>query len=133
MRKAAKIFTAALFAAALGAVASSAGAEGSFEGKWKMSIEYSKKSSSGPLCRGYLMKEPMVIKGHKVTGLLRHDMRGAFYLNGTISPDGTIAKGTAEGTGTAVFEGKLQGTSGGGTWQETATTMCDGTWKATKM
>ncbi len=133
MSKTAKILTVAMFSGMLGAAVSSAAADGAFEGKWKMSIEYSKRSSSGPLCRGYLMREPMIIKGSKVTGLLRHDARGVFYINGTIGPDGTIKNGKAEGTGSAVFDGKLQGSTGGGTWKETATTRCDGTWKAEKM
>jgi hypothetical protein len=133
MSKTSQILAVAVFSGLLGAAVSAAAADGPFNGKWKMTIEYSKKSSSGPLCTGYLMPDPMIIKGSKLTGLLNHDRRGAFYLSGTVSADGTIVKGKAEGTGSALLEGKLQGNSGSGTWQETATTRCDGTWKAEKM
>jgi hypothetical protein len=105
-------------------------AAGAFDGKYRMKIAYSKKSSSNPKCEGYLFPDPFTVKGGKVSGTLRHNRRGVVFLDGTVSDDGSF---TAIGSGNIV-EGHVEGTltkdGGKGTWKETRILYCDGTWTA---
>jgi len=92
-----------------------AAAQSSLSGEWKVTIEYSKRSSSSPHCAGYLFPDPLVVKAGKVTGILNHSERGPVYLSGEVTADGAF---TAKGAGNSVegmITGKLFKAGGNGT------------------
>jgi len=51
-------------------------------------------------------------------------------ITGSVSPTGAVAVGIQKGMGRAEVVGRLQGSSGGGTWQ--AAGFCTGRWSAQK-
>jgi hypothetical protein len=102
------------------------------DGKWKVEITYSKRSSSNPDCAGHLFPDPMVVTSGRISGILNHSDRGSVFLSGSVSEDGSFtAKGSGSGVD-AVASGKLTKDGGSGTWEEKRNTYCDGTWTATK-
>lgn len=105
-------------------------AQSAWDGSWRMKIEYSKRSSSNPTCSGYLFPDPFVVKNGRISGTLRHDKKGAIFLSGTVTADGTF---TAKGAGNIIAGdviGTLTKNGGKGTWKEINITFCDGTWTA---
>ena len=124
-----------VFAATLGFSAvplSVAAGQGKWDGKWKISIEYSRESSSNQACWGNMFNDPMVITNGRVSGILRHNRRGAVFLSGQVADDGTI---TARGLADAVegnIKGKFTDSGASGTFEETKRTYCTGTWTAVR-
>ncbi|KQP10813.1 MAG: hypothetical protein Q7T93_06975 [Methylobacterium sp.] len=49
-------------------------------------------------------------------------------LSGRVGPDGTVGLSVTNGTATGAVSGRLQATSGGGTWK--VSSLCSGRWTA---
>ena len=111
---------------------SNAVAQSKWDGEWVISIEYSRSSSSSPACAGHLFPDPMTVSNGRITGVLRHEQRGAVFLSGSVTEDGRFsAKGVADAV-EGVARGNLTEKGGNGTWEETKRTYCDGTWTAVR-
>jgi hypothetical protein len=124
--------TIAVFLLVSAASTSQSAAQSMWDGKWKASIEYSKRSSSNPECSGHLFPDPFVVKNGQIVGILNHSDRGTIFLSGKVAKDGSFAASGAGSDVEAKATGKLTNVTGNGTWEETSNTYCDGTWSAVR-
>ncbi len=117
----------------LGIFAGSAqAADGNFDGKWRVSIEYSQISSSDPKCRGFLQPDPMIITNGKISGIINHTIHGACFLKGSVTADGALKNAKCESGTTYAMKGQMGSDVANGTWADDEA-QCDGTWKAKKI
>ncbi len=104
-----------------------------FDGKWRLSLTYSRISSSNSRCSGDMRPDPMTISNGILSGLLNHSDRGACYMGGAVDPNGALENAVCDSARPFYFKGRLDRDAGKGTWQEPDYDQCDGLWTAKKI
>jgi len=92
---------------------------GNFNGAWSVDLV----TESGMVCDSRYSYSVSVQEGQVrlVSG------RNA-TMTGRVGPDGTVGLSVTNGTATGAVSGRLQATSGGGTWK--VSSLCSGRWTA---
>jgi len=113
-------FLVAVILAWLGLVAGHrALAMSNWDGRYQVTIEYSRATSLNPQCVGWLFDDPFVVSGDKISGVLRHSgHRHAIFIKGTVADDGSFTAKASSGSATADVVGQLTSAGAKGTWQE---------------
>ena len=108
-------------------------ADNRFDGKWRLSLTYSKASSSDSRCSGHLLRDPMTISNGKLSGVLNHSGRGTCFMSGAVKPNGALENAECDSSRAFILTGRLGGGAGNGTWRDVETNTCDGLWTAKKI
>ena len=104
-----------------------------FDGKWRLSLTYSRAASSDPRCSGHLLPDPMTISNGKLSGVLNHNRRGTCFMRGAVKANGELEDAACDSARAFFLEGRIDQNAGKGTWLEPETDTCDGLWTATKI
>ncbi|MCJ2079972.1 hypothetical protein [Methylobacterium sp. J-090] len=119
MSRLAALLTLGTGLAALAPLPGQARDAGNFNGAWSVDLV----TESGMVCDSRYSYSVSVQEGQ-----VRLVSGQNATMSGRVGPDGTVGLSVTNGTATGAVSGRLQATSGGGTWK--VSSLCSGRWTA---